>query len=132
MLSNFYIEEHVKQALQEEIGFGDVTTESFMAEDKIFCANLTSRTEGIICGLEVFKTVFKILSDKVEVKLYFKDGDKIKKGDVIMKADLDKINAAGFDTVVPVVVTNPDEFKSIEFITGSGVKSSDVLAKIKK
>lgn len=83
MLSNFYIEEHVKQALQEDIGFGDVTTESIMAEDKIFCAKLTSRTEGIICGLEVFKTVFKILSDKVEVKLYFKDGDKIKKGDVL-------------------------------------------------
>ena len=83
MLSNFYIEEHVKHALQEDIGFGDVTTESIMAEDKIFEAKLTSRTEGIICGLEVFRTVFKILSDKVEVKLYFKDGDRIKKGDIM-------------------------------------------------
>ena len=83
MLSNFYVEEHVKNALQEDIGFGDVTTESIVDEDKIFKAKLTSRTEGVVCGLEVFKTVFKVLSDKVEVKLKFKDGDKIKKGDIL-------------------------------------------------
>ncbi len=85
MLSNFYVEEHVKNALQEDIGFGDVTTESIISEDKIFEAKLTSRVEGIVCGLEVFKTVFKILSDKVEVNLLFKDGDKITKGDVLAK-----------------------------------------------
>ena len=83
MLTNFYIEEHVKNALQEDIGFGDVTTESILSEDKIFEAKLTSRVEGVVCGLEVFKTVYKILSDKVDVKLLFKDGDAIKKGDVL-------------------------------------------------
>ena len=85
MLSNFYVEEHVKNALQEDIGFGDVTTESIISEDKIFEAKLTSRVEGKVCGLEVFKTVFKVLSDKVEVNLLFKDGDKITKGDVLAK-----------------------------------------------
>ena len=83
MLSNFYVEGHVKHALMEDIGFGDVTTESIVGEDKIFEASLVSRCEGVICGLEVFKTVFKILSDKVKVELLFKDGDKIKKGDVL-------------------------------------------------
>lgn len=83
MLSNFYVEDHVKSALMEDIGFGDVTTESIVGEDKIFEAKLVSRCEGIICGLEVFKTVFKVLSDKVNVNLLFKDGDKIKKGDVL-------------------------------------------------
>ena len=83
MLSNFYVEDHVKHAVMEDIGFGDVTTESIVGEDKIFEASLVSRCEGVICGLEVFKTVFKILSDKVKVELLFKDGDKIKKGDVL-------------------------------------------------
>ena len=83
MLSNFYVEDHVKHALMEDIGFGDVTTESIVGEDKIFEASLVSRCEGVICGLEVFKTVFKILSDKVKVEVLFKDGDKIKKGDVL-------------------------------------------------
>lgn len=85
MLSNIYVEEHVKSALMEDIGFGDVTTESIVEEDKIFNASLVSRCEGIICGLDVFKTVFKLLSDKVKVELLFKDGDKIKKGDVLAK-----------------------------------------------
>ncbi len=83
MLSNFYVEDHVKNALMEDIGFGDVTTESIVGEDKIFNAKLVSRCDGVICGLEVFKTVFKVLSDKVKVELLFKDGDKIKKGDVL-------------------------------------------------
>ncbi len=85
MLSNIYVEEHVKSALMEDIGFGDVTTESIVGEDKIFNASLVSRCEGIICGLDVFKTVFKLLSDKVHIELLFKDGDKIKKGDVLAK-----------------------------------------------
>ena len=85
MLSNIYVEEHVKSALMEDIGFGDVTTESIVGEDKIFNASLVSRCEGIICGLDVFKTVFKLLSDKVKVELLFKDGDKIKKCDVLAK-----------------------------------------------
>ncbi len=85
MLSNFYVEDHVKSALMEDIGFGDVTTESIVDEGKIFEASLVSRCDGIICGLDVFKTVFKILSDKVKVDLLFKDGDKIKKGDILAK-----------------------------------------------
>ncbi|MBR6301965.1 carboxylating nicotinate-nucleotide diphosphorylase [bacterium] len=67
----------------EDIGFGDVTTESIVGEEKIFSASLVSRCEGVICGLDVFKTVFRILSDKVQVDLLKKDGDEIKKGDII-------------------------------------------------
>lgn len=87
MLSNFYVEKHVKSALMEDIGFGDVTTESIVGEDEIFKASLVSRSEGIICGLNVFKTVFKILSDRVKVDLLFKDGDKIQKGDVLARIE---------------------------------------------
>lgn len=87
MLSNFYVEEHVKSALMEDIGFGDVTTESIVGEDEIFKASLVSRSEGIICGLNVFKTVFKILSDRVKVDLLSKDGDKIQKGDVLARIE---------------------------------------------
>ena len=83
MLRIFYVEYHVNSALMEDIGFGDVTTESILGETEIFEARLVSRVEGIICGLEVFKTFFKVLSDKVNVELLFKDGDEIKNGDVL-------------------------------------------------
>lgn len=86
MLSKFYIREHVKSALQEDIGFGDITTENLANDNDILKAELNTRCDGILSGSEVFKTVFEILSDNVEVKFHFKDGDLIKKGDKI--ADL--------------------------------------------
>ena len=33
LLSSFFVEDHVKQALMEDIGFGDVTTESIVGEN---------------------------------------------------------------------------------------------------
>ncbi len=83
MLNNFFVEDHVESALMEDIGFGDVTTDSIVNESEIFTASLVSRCEGIICGLEVFKTVFRVLSDKVQIDLLKKDGDEIKKGDIL-------------------------------------------------
>ena len=87
MLSNFYIEKHVQDALQEDIGFGDITTENLAEDGDFLKAELNTRNEGILCGTDVFKTVFKILSDDVKVKFHFKDGDIIRKGDKI--ADLE-------------------------------------------
>lgn len=83
MLNNFYIEDHVKKALEEDIGFGDITTEYLTNEDDLMKCELNSRVEGILCGKNVFEMVFKILSEKVKIKFYFKDGDKITKGDKI-------------------------------------------------
>ncbi len=86
MLSKFYITDHIKSALQEDIGFGDITTENLAGENDFLKAELNTRSEGILCGCQVFKRVFEVLSDDVEIEFYFKDGDKIQKGDKI--ADL--------------------------------------------
>lgn len=83
MLNNFFIEDHVKKALEEDIGFGDITTDYLTNESDILRCELNSRTEGIFCGKNVFEMVFKVLSPKVEVKFYKNDGDVIKKGDKI-------------------------------------------------
>lgn len=83
MLSKFYVQDHVKMALMEDIGYGDITTENLAGENDFLKAELNTRSEGILCGCDVFKTVYETLSDKVDIKFYFKDGDKIKKGDKI-------------------------------------------------
>ena len=81
MLSKFYIKDHVESALQEDIGFGDITTENLAEETDYLKGELNTRNDGILCGCEVFKTVYETLSDKIKINFYFKDGDKIKKGD---------------------------------------------------
>lgn len=83
MLNNFFIEEHVKKALEEDIGFGDITTDYLTNESGSMKCELNSRVEGILCGCNVFEAVFRILSPKVIVKFYLSDGDIIKKGDKI-------------------------------------------------
>lgn len=83
MLNNFFIEDHVKNALQEDIGFGDITTDYLTnEEDRLSCV-LNTRVDGIFCGKNVFEMVFKILSPSINIKFYFNDGDVIKKGDKI-------------------------------------------------
>lgn len=83
MLSSFYVKDHVKEALQEDIGFGDITTENLASEEDYLKGELNTRSDGILCGIDVFKAVYKTLSDEIKIKFYFKDGDKIKKGDKI-------------------------------------------------
>ncbi len=83
MLNNFFIEEHVKKALTEDIGFGDITTDYLTNESDFMKCELNSRVEGVLCGKSVFEMVFKVLSPKVEVKFYLNDGDYIHKGDKI-------------------------------------------------
>lgn len=58
-----------------------------------------------------------------------KDGQKIKKGDLLETFDLNKIHAAGYDTVVPVVITNSNNFDDIvvQKSAGDNVKFGDPL-----
>ena len=83
MLNNFFIEDHVKNALQEDIGFGDITTDYLTNEEDRMSCVLNTRVDGIFCGKNVFEMVFKILSPSINIKFYFNDGDVIKKGDKI-------------------------------------------------
>lgn len=89
LLNDFMIEDHVKSALAEDIGYGDISTDSvcYSLDDSAkFEVFLTTRTDGVFCGRDVFETVFRVLAkDKVKVEFYFNDGDEIKKGDKIAK-----------------------------------------------
>ena len=81
MLNNFFIENHIKDALMEDIGFGDITTDNLTGESDFLHAELRTREDGILSGSNVFKSVYKVLSEDVKVNFYFKDGYIIKKGD---------------------------------------------------
>ncbi len=85
LLHNFIIENHIKAALEEDIGFGDITTDFLVGEDDSITAHLNTREDGILCGIDIFKKVFKSLSKRVMITTYFEDGDEIKAGDTIAK-----------------------------------------------
>lgn len=73
----------IMQALREDITSEDITTNAVMRESKPGRADLICKQDGVIAGLDVFTRVFKLLDDKVTVEKFFKDGDKVKNGDLL-------------------------------------------------
>ena len=59
------IDEYLMNALKEDITQEDVSTNAVMPEPKQGEVNLICKPDGIICGLEVFERVFKLLDDTV-------------------------------------------------------------------
>ena len=82
-MHNFIIDEHIKNALKEDIGFGDITTDCIVDNDETMTAKLNTRQDGILCGIDIVERVFKILCDDIRIEKYYKDGDEIKKGDTL-------------------------------------------------
>ena len=80
LLHDFIIEEHVKQALKEDIGYGDISTDYIEADGKTLKATMNSREEGVLCGIDIVRKVFEVLDKNLKVTTFLKDGDKIAKG----------------------------------------------------
>ena len=60
------------------------------------------------------------------------NGQKVKKGDVLMIADLEAIKAAGLPTITPVLVCNSDDYTTFNVTTGKAVTNADVVIELDK
>ncbi|CBK73370.1 nicotinate-nucleotide pyrophosphorylase [Butyrivibrio fibrisolvens 16/4] len=78
-------DELIKMALREDISSEDVTTNSVMPEAQPGEVELICKQDGIICGMDVYERVFKILDESTVVEKYVKDGDEVKKGQLMGK-----------------------------------------------
>ena len=72
-------DELIKMALREDISSEDVTTNSVMPEAKPGEVELICKQDGIICGMDIYERVFKLLDQETVVEKYVKDGDELKK-----------------------------------------------------
>ena len=73
--------------IEEDINTGDITTESIIPESMNAVATMTAKQDGVISGLEIVKMVYDRFQDGVVFTPYYKDGDSVKKGDVILKVE---------------------------------------------
>lgn len=83
-------DDFILSALKEDISSEDVTTNSVMREYKAGQVDLICKQDGIIAGLWVFKRVFELIDSDTTCEFYVKDGDCVKKGDLlgIVKGDI--------------------------------------------
>lgn len=52
-------------------------------------------------------------------------GEKVKKGQLLLEFDMDRIKKAGYQTVTPVIVTNSDEYKNVRVVKTGSVRAGD-------
>ena len=61
---------------------------------------------------------------------HVKAGDHVKKGDLLLEVDLEKVKAAGYDTITPVLVCNTQDYASVEGIESAHVNAGDELIEL--
>ena len=73
--------------IEEDINTGDITTESIIPASMNAVATMTAKQDGVISGVDIVKMVYDRFQNDVVFTPYFKDGDAVKKGDVILKIE---------------------------------------------
>ena len=73
----------IRQALEEDITGEDVSTNAVMREAVEGEVELISKADGVICGMKVYERTFKILDENTQVISNVRDGDRIKKGQLL-------------------------------------------------
>ena len=73
----------IRMALQEDITSEDVSTNAVMPTATRGTVDLIAKEDGVVAGLEIYARVFTILDEKTEIDLHCKDGDEVKKGELM-------------------------------------------------
>ena len=80
-----YLDHLIKQALNEDIGPGDITTNALIPDSLESSATMVAKANGIVAGMEVAEAVFHALSPLVVWNPLVRDGDKISKGTLLVE-----------------------------------------------
>ncbi len=87
ILPQFYIDDVIKRAISEDINYIDVATDYLLDENEKSKAKFIAKADGVLCGIEVAMRVFQLLDKEFTYTLYQKDGNYIKKGDIIAEIE---------------------------------------------
>lgn len=88
--TKLHVDELIMMALREDISGEDVSTNSVMREAVAGSVDLICKQDGIIAGLGVFKRVFELLDENVQIEFNCKDGDRVTNGQLmaVVKGDI--------------------------------------------
>lgn len=78
----FEIDRIIRNALQEDIGLGDITTRATVAEGTIVRAELVAKEDFILAGIDVARQVFTVLDPGVAFEKLREDGLQVRRGEV--------------------------------------------------
>lgn len=82
-IDNEHIVAILERALEEDIGAGDVTTNSVLLPDLRLTGQIVAREKGIVAGLEIAGLVFRLVGDRIALTFHVADGDSIVTGQTL-------------------------------------------------
>ena len=74
----------VKNALDEDGAFNDLTTIATVVSDRHARGRLVARTAGVVCGVPLGVEAFRQLDDKVTIRIDHEDGARVRPGDSVL------------------------------------------------
>jgi nicotinate-nucleotide pyrophosphorylase (carboxylating) len=83
MLDLHSLDAFIDMAFAEDIGSGDVTTQSTVPEGKRVCGRYTAKEPGVVCGLPVVARVFQKLDSGIVFTPLVKEGAAVKEGEAL-------------------------------------------------
>ena len=82
-MNKFYVDEIIKTAIDEDVNYLDISSEYIFAPEHRSEAYFLAKADGVLSGIDVAMRVFELLDDTFECTVHKRDGEKIKKGDII-------------------------------------------------
>jgi nicotinate-nucleotide pyrophosphorylase (carboxylating) len=83
--SKLETEEIIDRALAEDLGKGDVTTETLIPGNQQGTGFIVAKKEGTLAGMKVAKQVFQRVDSELEVEIFLEDGARVKPGSKVAK-----------------------------------------------
>ena len=83
-MENIIIKPIIRNALNEDLSLGDITTLATVSYDTLGCAVLYTRENLILAGIDVFKAVFYEIDSNLVISGDYKDGDIIPQDSLVL------------------------------------------------
>lgn len=85
MLSRQLIREIVSRALDEDLRYGDITTEAVVSPEAKGTGCIFAREAGVIAGLPLAEQVFLALDESLDCSSLIDEGDRVAAGEAVMR-----------------------------------------------
>lgn len=77
------LDDVLRWAIGEDVQTGDVTTDVLVSPAIRAVGRLLVKEEGVVCGLEIFERIFKLLDEHTTIETFASDGDFVKPGEIV-------------------------------------------------
>ena len=84
-LSESALQDLIRNALKEDIGSGDITTEFLVPKNEVIKAAIILKEKATVAGLEIARKVFKAVNKDIRFEAVSADGSQEKPGKIIAK-----------------------------------------------